>query len=348
MTKPNSVKKLSASRIKCLDTCSAMYFYKYEQKIPDPANEGAILGNVFHEIAEIFLKTRHRYKLLEFVSVGRQSITRLIALKLKKAELSNETYPDLIKSWLIVCLNCDFWLDGGDLKEPEIKFELDQNSYKAVGYIDKHAVFTDAAGDKYVIIQDYKTQKNLFTSEEMDFNIQAITYLIAAKQKYPDINLYKSRVDFILVRYPETPVQSFKLKNDIQVRGCEQYLANIQLYMDSFNDLNISDSLAAKKDYPPKDGGFKGPLVCGRAKAPGQLKKDGTKMYACPYKFPFTYYQKVDKAGTVVYTSLSQIECNDNSFTIVERQHGGCIAFNSYKKYKQEPIKQELPDELDF
>jgi len=41
-------------------------------------------------------------------------------------------------------------------------------------------------------------------------------------------------------------------------------------------------------------------LQCGRAVHKGQLKKDGSLMYHCPYKFDFYYYKICDMKGVMV------------------------------------------------
>ena len=73
----------------------------------------------------------------------------------------------------------------------------------------------------------------------------------------------------------------------------------LQNYLDNFNIQTAFSNLAARQDYP-KDNSFGGPLQCGRATHKGQLKKDGSVMYHCPYKFGFYYYKINDKQGKMV------------------------------------------------
>ena len=47
----------------------------------------------------------------------------------------------------------------------------------------------------------------------------------------------------------------------------------------------------------PEDGAFGGRLQCGLAKEKGQLKKDGSVMWQCPYKFDFWHVSILDKDG---------------------------------------------------
>ncbi len=53
--------KLSASRIKTLQSCTFLYWVKYHLKLPDQTNSGALRGTGTHSILE-FLKKPKRKK----------------------------------------------------------------------------------------------------------------------------------------------------------------------------------------------------------------------------------------------------------------------------------------------
>jgi hypothetical protein len=53
-----SLKTLSASRIKTLETCSWVYWLNYHAKVPQSQNDGALRGTICHTIFELLLNKR--------------------------------------------------------------------------------------------------------------------------------------------------------------------------------------------------------------------------------------------------------------------------------------------------
>ena len=79
---------------------------------------------------------------------------------------------------------------------------------------------------------------------------------------------------------------------------------------------------------PKKDDGFCGPLNCGFAKHKGQLKKDGTLMWHCPFKFDFEYYSLTDETGKVIKNSFSKEDLDESKGSIELKKYDGCPAHN--------------------
>ena len=86
--------------------------------------------------------------------------------------------------------------------------------------------------------------------------------------------------------------------------------------------------------------------MCGFAKSPDQKKKDGTKMWHCPYKFPFNYWV-VKKDGVIKYTTFDKNKIKLKEGEVLEdAYYKGCPKFNSgdiLNNFGQTTVKQEKP-----
>lgn len=325
--------KLSPSRIKTFSDCSQVYYAKYLLKVPDKPNLGATLGSITHDIAELLLNKDKYFNYINKIIETREfprALIKLIDKKLKKTDFYAIENINLVKSFLFVTFDNDFWMVGGDLKKPEQDFDI-KREYWIGGFIDKYALYKDETGDIYCQIVDMKSQKEAFSEEEITLNLQAYSYLLAVKQQHPEVNLFKSCVKFILLRFPENPIQKFQLKSENDIVGFEEYLKYIQIKIDSFVEKDNKSNLAADLGYTEK--GFKGLVKCGRANFPGQLKKDGTKMWYCPQKFAFEYYVLVDKDNKVRYSSFTESGLpNKPDLKKEMRKYDGCPAHNVKNK----------------
>lgn len=318
---------LSASKIHTYSSCSALYYYKYLAKLPDRTNAGAARGTACHDVFEIFLNKKKYeavvYKINRTKSIPK-SVTRLLTIYLKRLGFYSDENIEKCHKFLLTGFETDFYCEKGLLQKPETYFDI-IDKFKVRGFIDKHALFTDNDGDQYVEIWDYKGKKKKFSEAELKQNMQAFIYLMAAKTLYPNINLLKSKVKFVLLDYPEAPVQEFQLEN---MSEYNKFLASMEEYqklIDSFGREKISSGLAKDKGFP-KDKTFSGLLVCGiGVKNKGDLKKDGSLKYHCPFRFPFDYYTLVDKAGKVHYSGLEPKF--DKNLELKQFRFPGCCGF---------------------
>jgi hypothetical protein len=334
MYKP--INKLSPSKIKTFSSCSQVYTAKYLWKVPDKSNSGAVLGSLTHDISELLLNKDKYYDYVNKIVETKKFPTGLLKLidkKLKKTEYYSKENFKLVKSFLLVVFNNDFWMEGGDLKKPEEDFTIEKE-YKIGGFIDKYGLYFDGQ-DYFCVVIDYKSQREKFLEEELNFNLQAFTYLLAVKQKHPEINLFKSCVKFILLRYPEDPIQKFQLKHEKDIEGFEEYLNYVQIQIDNFKESDNKSNLAADLGYTKP--GFEGLVKCGRASFAGELKKDGSPMWYCPLKFKFNYYVLVDKDGKIKYSASTKEELaskTTNDLKLEERVYLGCPSHNKKNNIK--------------
>ena len=325
---------MSASRMKTLEACSWLYWCKYVLKLPDTTNAGAQKGSICHLVLELLLKPKHKKHFTAITKLSdmeaSEPVTRLVIKHLKQQGIHEEEHYEDIRYMILVGLNYDFFGKGGKLESPEYEFKIENEDpkYCVMGYIDKAISYKK---DKRMLIADYKSGKKKFEGEDLKSNIQAMVYSLASKKIWPDL---KPVVRFIHLKFGENPIQELQYSEEA-LKGFEYYLEGIYKQMESFNEGTSESNLAANQPFPAKDEGFKGPLQCGFAKRPGQLKKDGSVMWHCAFKFPYDYYIIEDKNGKQIASSKDEKELKakkKRGQKITKKHYGGCPAHNSISK----------------
>lgn len=305
---------LSASRIKTLHECSWKYWCKYILKTPDSENEGSLRGSICHVIFDCLGKERHHKHFLKIIKEKTiwkcKPVARLVLSFCEKKGIDDDENLSLIDRMILEGLNYDFFakVAAGRSKLTEAHSELnfdicvdeDDRSFRILGFIDKLFLFK---GKKLALIRDFKTSKSVFSSGELEDNIQDLMYRLAAKRLYPEY--INQQMEFVFVKFPcdhnlEGVVKTSEVSND-ELLGFEYQLSEIQEEIDNFTEESAYDNFAADQDYPDKDEGFCGKLLCGYAKYPGHIKPSTGKPYwHCPVKFPFDYYKVEDPNGNLI------------------------------------------------
>lgn len=284
------------------------------------------MGTECHTVFECLLKPRHKRIYDEILTApatirNSKSVTRHVQHYMKKCNLPEECF-DKIDAMIVVGLGADFFCEGGTLLEPEYEFTIENENPKYIinGLIDKPVMY-----GKFIRIADYKSSKKKFEGDELKVNVQAMMYSLAAKKLWPHVTPI---VDFIFLQFPEDPLQRLRFSQN-QLDGFEWFLSDVYTQMASFNEKAAMQNLAAKQKMPGKGEGFKGPLVCGFAKEKGQLKKDGTVMWHCSFKFPFEYYALCNEEGDVVKSSFKDDlkPKTDKGEFVVKKKYKGCPHF---------------------
>jgi len=315
-----------SSALKTFDSCSWSYYCNYVLKIPHSDNQGALMGNVCHSFFECLLHEQHKklFKLILKAKTvcGAPATERYVRKLIKKNKLpQTETIFDKIDAMMLVGLNTDFYVKGGKLVGNEFRFKIKNESpkYSIYGTIDKISLMEN---EKVAQIDDYKSSKMKYSGEDKDCGVQALIYSLACKKLFPD---YKPKVRFIFLQYPDDPIQYAEFSDDV-LKGFEYFLENTQKKFEEFTEKHAYLNFAADQGIPT-DGSFGGTLSCGFAKKTGQLKKDGTLMWHCPFKFAYTYY-KVKKEGKLVqaYLNKQDIVLKDGE-TMEEARYDGCPRF---------------------
>ena len=310
----NGVKEkvLSASRIKTLETCSWSYWCNYHLKLPQKQNEGALRGTVCHLVFEMLVKKKHKKhfnKIFKGNTIkASPAIHRMVMKHLTQMEnsfdlpMTNEENVELVDDMIVVGLNCDFFGQGGKVDKPEHEFLLENKDpeYRIRGFIDKPIVYKKG---KKIKIVDYKSSKYKFRGEELQSNVQAMVYTLAAQKEWPE---YSPTVEFQFLRHPRSPLQQLQFNKD-QLKGLEYYLAHTFQIINNFTEETATTNYAAD------------------TKKNSWLCKVGK--WRCPYIDPYPYFVIVDKDGKEINKSLKRSELQNklkNGQKIKKKKYNGC------------------------
>ena len=305
---------LSASRMKTMETCSWLYWCKYHLKLPDKTNDGALRGSICHLILELLLKPRHKKHydaIMESKDIASSVPVNRTVIKFLKANdaWSDENY-ELCNKMIYVALNYDYFGgEGGHIDKPEEEFKIENKKpkYNIYGFIDKPVQYEDKGLLKIV---DYKTSKAKFKGDELETNIQAMMYSLAAKKLWP--KLKRRVVQFLFLKFPRSPAQELEY-TDEQLKGFEYYLERVNKIVEEF------DEKAANSDYATNNGHQ---WLCGPAKSG----------WICPFHKPFDYYVLLDKDGKQVKSSYENDFEPEDGQTVEKRHYEGCPAKNCQGK----------------
>tara|TARA_Y100001951_G_scaffold103099_1_gene111187 strand:+ start:5802 stop:6830 length:1029 start_codon:yes stop_codon:yes gene_type:complete len=327
MSNTPSTVKLSASRLKTAKTCSWLYWAKYHLKLPDTTNEGASRGTICHSLFECLGHRRHKSKFTKIIKSNDifavEAVKRLVYLTAKKLNVSDDDNIELIKKMTLSGLTHDFF--GNSKVKPtqqhsEYEFDLriqgEENNYCIKGFIDKLFLYKK---NNSAVIRDFKTSKQVFKGEEETKNLQDYIYCLAVRNLFP--NYKNRRSEFLFLKFDLNGKGTMKMKKitDAKLNKFEIELTKSQSYLEKFSERHAKSSYAADKPRP-KDGSFGGQIVCGFAKYPGQLKKDGKPMWHCAYKFPFKYYGLYDKNDKLIATAFPE-----NYYVLLQKRVSGGV-----------------------
>ena len=303
-----SLKTLSASRIKTLETCSWVYWNNYHAKVPQSQNDGALRGTICHTVFELLLNKRHLKNYKKIIKKnaidGDKGVDKLVKKLSAKVKLDESNYK-LLNDMILVGLKNDFFGEGGEIVKPEYDFDItnEEPKYHIKGFIDKPIKIK-----KEMHIIDYKSSKYKFRGDDLEANIQAMMYSLASKKLWPKL---KPIVKFLFLRFPKQPIQEL-IFTDEQIKGFEHYLEHINDYINKFDEESARANFAVdsqKNKWMCQVGGWK-----------------------CPYKDPYKYYVKVNEKGEVVETSLENNFKDIKGFKVETRDYEGCPKFQSSSK----------------
>ena len=104
---------LSASKIKTLKACSWQYWCKYNLKLPDKTNSGALKGDTVHIVLECLSAKRHKHHYNKIIkgkkTFASKSVKRLILKHIKRKELNLKEDLDDICEMILKGLYYDFF-----------------------------------------------------------------------------------------------------------------------------------------------------------------------------------------------------------------------------------------------
>lgn len=315
--------KLSASRIKTLQSCSWTYYCNYNLKLPQKNNSGAMRGTIAHLIFEVLGNPRHKHYIKKIVEdntcLKQKAIFRLIIKTANKEGLDlDEMVKPLKKSgqeisnlkcideMILVGLKFDFI---GDYKLIGTEWEFDitsqQPAYRIGGFIDR--IFKDK---KQLVIRDFKSSKLAFKGEELESNIQAMMYSLAVRKKYSKQK--EVLVKFLFLRYPDNPERKCPHFTEEELIGFEHYLEYLNGYLTNFDEKKGKSNFAAN-DFAKK-------WMC--------QTKSG---WRCPYLDPIDYKVLLDKDDKIIKSIFADKEFKvsdiKKEYRIETRRYEGCPAW---------------------
>ena len=241
----------------------------------------------------------------------------------------------LVNEMILNGLNYDFFGDQNgkpseSISEKSFDISVDEEGkkYNIRGFIDKLFLYKKSGK---ALIRDFKTSKSVFKGKDLSDNLQDLMYSLAVKKIYPKFLSRSSEFLFLkfnlekdLLGNSGDGVVEMEEISDDELEGFEYFLTEIQQIIDNFNEESARSNFAGSQDFP-KDGSFSGPLSCGFAKYPDQLKKDGTKMWHCPHKFEYTYWVIKNKDGEITQKSIKKEALSaKKGEKIIEMKYDGC------------------------
>ena len=297
---------LSASRMKTLETCSWTYWCKYHLNLPDTTNSGALRGTICHLVLELLLKKRHEkhFKaILENKTIqASKPVDRIIIKFLKDNDIyDDENYP-LVDKMIYVALDHDFFGgEGAYIETPEQEFRIQNKKpkYNIYGFIDKPIQYEK---EKTIKIVDYKTSKQKFRGEELESNVQAMMYSLAARKIWPKFK--KVVVQFLFLKFPRSPAQELEYSED-QLRGFEYFLESVNEAISAFGEKEAQSNYAADNQYH---------WLCGPAKSG----------WICPFHKPFDYYALLNEKGEIIKSSHKDDLKIKEGQCVEKRHYDGC------------------------
>lgn len=184
---------LSYSRLSRFETCPLSYRLHYIEKQQAEPGLPLRFGKCIHAVLERLIK-----ETVDDERVGALSEERAIELYREAWGKERLTGLDVFAEGLAIIRR--FITDSGvvdhrDVLAIEKEFRLPVGPFKVLGFIDR----VDWIDDETVEVIDYKTNRQLFTRDEVDTSLQMSLYEIAARRLWPWVT--KVKLTFWMLRH---------------------------------------------------------------------------------------------------------------------------------------------------
>jgi len=220
---------LSFSRLKRFESCPLSFKLHYIDKLRSEPNDALRFGSLLHTVLEQLylwvIREEHAGRLPE------EHALELYREAWSRSGLSGfgiyQEGLDILKAYL----REHAMVDHRDILAVEKEFRLQIAGYEVLGYIDR----VDRIDDETVEVIDYKTNRLLFTRDEVDSDLQLTVYLMAARQAWPWAK--KIRLVFHLLRHG---VRMVTERTDEQIEAAREYIVALGKQTESADE------------YPPR------------------------------------------------------------------------------------------------
>lgn len=179
---------LSVSRLKKFDECPRAFYFRYVNKGPEePSGEVAAFGTLLHRTLELL----YQWVVFEEFS-GFLAETKLVECfreawgetPLSSLALYNEGLA-ILRVYVRKHAKVDCW----SILATEQEFNIQVGEFKVNGYIDR----VDRIGPDHIVIVDYKSNRQAFSRDELEHDLQMSIYGLAARTLYP----WAKKVSFV-------------------------------------------------------------------------------------------------------------------------------------------------------
>ncbi len=186
-------KHLSFSRLSRFETCPLSFRFHYIDKRRAEPGPPLKFGKLVHAVLEVLVREH-----MEDERTGPLSEERALELFRQGWAKEGLTGMELFEEGLEIL--GAFVRDQGDLDHRDVlaiekEFHLQVGRFTVLGFIDR----VDWVDDETVEVIDYKTNRVLFTREEVDHSLQMSLYDLAARQIWPWVK--NVRLTFHMLRH---------------------------------------------------------------------------------------------------------------------------------------------------
>lgn len=179
---------LSVSRLRLYEQCALAFFFKYVQKgTKAPRGAAGMFGTVLHAALELVYLW-----IVEEQYTGAFPSAQLVEGYKKVWQESDMVGVDLYQEGLTILrtyARTHERVDHFTILAVEKEFNITVEGFRLNGYIDR----IEKDGDDGIVIVDYKSNRSLYTKQELDADLQMSIYGLAARQLYP----WATRVRFV-------------------------------------------------------------------------------------------------------------------------------------------------------
>ena len=220
---------LSFSRISRYEQCPLSFKFHYIDKLLAESGVPLLFGKAIHSVFEHLVREHMEEERTGFLSESRASGLWQQAFsqeQLVGGDLFHEGM-EIIKNFI----RKEGIVNHQDILAVEKEFDFVCSDYHCTGFIDR----VDCIDDETIEIRDYKTNRIIFTRNDVDTSLQMSIYQIAAKKIWPWAK--KIKLTFDMLRHG---IQISTERDQSQLDDAIKYIET------------VGQQTEQAKDYPPK------------------------------------------------------------------------------------------------
>lgn len=208
--------RVSYSKIGRFEQCPLAYRYHYIDRLKNERGTALLFGSAIHDVLERLVKYHKDNN-----ETCMPDLDRALSLwddTFSESSLSgSKIYQegvDILTDW---CKSYGF-VNWSRVLDVEREFAMRLGTFEVIGYIDR----IDKVNDTTVGVVDYKTNRRLFTRDDLDNSLQLTIYALAVKEIYPWAKTV--RLKFDMLRHG---VSQYTDRDERQLEAAKRYIVNI-------------------------------------------------------------------------------------------------------------------------